>query len=414
MENEMGALLVIGSGYQPYREYILEALARSAPVVLLQEAPMTWQAPYVCDIRCAPSIDVQAVLAAAHELDRQHRLAGVLTYDETAVELTALIATELGLPTHSPAAARRCRDKLASRRALALAGVPSARSVLVRSLSEAGVAAQEIGYPVVLKPRALAASMGVVMAESPADLAAAFDIAECTTHPLFHSASGVLLEEYLDGPEVSVESVVFEGRVRPIAVTRKEVGFTPYFEELGHTVSTVDDLPNAEAIYSVAIAAQQALELTCGITHTELRLTRSGPRIVEVNARLGGDLIPRLVEIAAGISLPEAASAVARGHQPQLEPTRHRAASIRFFYPGHDGIVSRLAIDPAIIDSEWLEQLTWLSRPGDELRLPPRGFVSRLGFAIVSGVDAAACRRRQAELESRMHMELAPITAVAA
>lgn len=65
----MGALLVVGSGYQPYREYILEALARSAPLALLQEAPLTWQAPYVRDIGCASTTDVQAVLAAAHELD---------------------------------------------------------------------------------------------------------------------------------------------------------------------------------------------------------------------------------------------------------------------------------------------------------------------------------------------------------
>jgi biotin carboxylase len=410
----MGPLLVIGSGYQPYREYLLAALARCGPLVLLQEGPLTWQEPYVTDFRQAAVLDSRAVLAAAHHMHREHGLEGVLTYDETAVELAALVAADFGLPHHSPASARLCRDKLASRHALAAAGVPSARSTLVGSLAEARAAATATGYPVVLKPRALAASMGVVLAKAESDLATAFNVAASTTHPLFHTASGVLLEEYLDGPEVSVESVVADGRVQPVALTYKEVGFSPYFEELGHTVSAADHLASAEAIYGVAVAAHAALNLTWGVTHTELRLTRNGPRIIEVNARLGGDLIPRLVELATGVSLPAAAAAVARGQRPHLERSSSRAATIRFFYPAFDGRVSHLGLDPAVGQPTWLDQLTWIARSGDELCLPPRGFVSRLGFAIVTDDSAAECQRRMAELESLTRIELEPIAATAA
>ena len=105
------------------------------------------------------TVDATEMIAAARRLPD---LAGVLAWDEARVLQAAKIAEALGLPGGDPEVAMRCRDKQRTRQALAAAGVPQPESALVSSVEEALAAAEQIGYPVVLKPRAMAASLGVV------------------------------------------------------------------------------------------------------------------------------------------------------------------------------------------------------------------------------------------------------------
>jgi biotin carboxylase len=130
---------------------------------------------------------------------------------------------------------------------------------------------------------------------------------------------------------------------------------------------------------------------------------------VEVNARLGGDLIPHLVHLATGVDLAAAAIDVAAGRPLQLNPTRRAAASIRFLYPRVDMRVRTLGVGAALGDLRWVERLVWTAQPGDELRLPPGGFMSRLGFVVVTGANADECRTRQAEVEGLTEVEFEPL-----
>lgn len=399
------SILLIGSGDGQYREYVCEAIARTYGLFLLESCPATWQRPYLARAVQVSLDDTDAVLAAAREL----RVDGVLTYDEMRVELAARIAAELGIPHLDAGAARRCRDKLETRRALSRAGVPSARANHVFSFDEAQRAARDVGFPCVLKPRALAGSIGVTLVDGPEDLAAAFELAGEARYGSVDPPAGVLVEEYLSGPEVSVDSVVLGGRVAPVTMARKRLGFTPYFEETGHVV-TSEPIPND--VRQVVVAAHRALGIDCGVTHAELRLTPTGPRIVEVNARLGGDLIPYLGWLATGVDLPRAAADVAVGVWPDLEPTRARAAAVRFFYPEQSGRVVALGIDAGPADH--VDRLEFEAAPGDVLQLPPDGFLSRLGFAIVTGASERECEARLDDVERRLRISTAPLTSAVA
>ncbi len=95
----------------------------------------------------------------------------------------------------------------------------------------------------VLKPRGMGASIGVVRAGSPAELDAAFEVAEHAGHggsPSYEG--GVLVEEMITGPEISVDGAVCDGEYRPMFVAHKQVGLAPYFEEIGHVVDAADPL----------------------------------------------------------------------------------------------------------------------------------------------------------------------------
>jgi biotin carboxylase len=410
----MATLLIVGSGQDVYREYTFRAASGRHSLVLLQDAPATWQRRYVIDSAQVRLADSAAACAAACALDRQHQFDGIFTFEEASVETTALMAATLGLPYLDLGTARRCRDKREMRSAFARAGVPSAASHLATSPDDAAGIADMLGYPVVFKPRTLASSMGVLRVDRAAEIPTAFAIAAATSHPRFAREPNILVEEYLEGPEVSVESVVTDGVVHSVAITRKRLGLAPYFEELGHVVSVSDRLPNeaeaeAEArIHDVVARAHAALGVRTGATHAEVRLTPSGPRMIELGARLGGDLIPYLVHLATGVDLARAALDVAAGEHACLTPTRAAAAAIRFVYPERDLRVRRLSADPALAELPWLDQITWEVSPDEIVRLPPREFGMRLGFVVVKGADESACDQHLDTIWPQLRIEASP------
>jgi len=402
----METLLIIGSSRDIYREYILRSLASRYSLVLLEKKPVDWQKKYVVYSKYVDWDQPDTVVDAARSLNEQYHFCGVLTYDELLVELVARVAAALRLPGNDMASAYRCRDKSAMRRAFEQAKVPSAASHLVTSLDAARSPAEAIGYPVVLKPRSLGGSIGVVRVDTPTGLAAAYAVGTEATCPGFPHVEGVLIEEYLEGPEISVESVVVQGEVFIIAITHKEVGFDPFFEEIGHVIDASEHLPEESTIHDVVRQAHAALGVSVGATHTELRLTPRGPRMLELAARLGGDLIPYLAYLATGVDVAAATMDAVCGRTPNLQPTRHAAAAIRFLYPSSDVRVQRLNLDPRAAQLPWLDQVTWAAQPGDELRLPPSGFLSRIGFIIVRGKDSAECQEHFEEVMPYIHMDL--------
>lgn len=406
----MATLLVIGSGVPSYREYALRAAASRHDLLLIHDSPLGWQTPYVRDFVQAALRDQTAVLEAAHNLAARHTIHGIFTYDEPSVETTALVAQQLGLPFNSRECAQHCRDKMLMRQRWAEWDIPSAQSRLATTEAEALAAAEAIGYPVVIKPRAMAASIGVVRADTPAELVAGFAMSSAINHPVFtRTQQDVLVEEYLDGPEVSVESLVIDGNVHCVALTRKQVGAAPYFEEIGHVVATTELLPETKAIYELVQAAHRALGVTMGATHAEVRLTRSGPRMIELGLRLGGDLIPHLVNLATGVDMSALAADIAAGQHPSWEWTRHATAAIRFIAPSQPIQVHAVGLDASAAQLPWLDQVTWDVRPGDIVRLPPQRFVSRLGFIIVSGESIAQCQQRLDQVESLLQITATPV-----
>lgn len=400
------AILLIGSGDRLYREYVCASIARTHRLVLLASTPASWQRPYVVDAVEACLDDDDAVHAAARACHARHGLRGVLTYDETRVVLAAEVAERLGIAHLDPAAAARCRDKLATRRVLEQAGVGSAAARHVATLAQARAAAEQLGYPVVLKPRALAGSIGVTLVGGPDELAAAFELGRDARLDGVATLAGLLVEEYLDGPEISVDCAVLDGMPQIATIARKRLGFPPYFEEVGHVVVADDPTLPRAAIERVVVAAHRALGIDRGVTHTELRLTATGPRVVEVNARLGGDLIPYLGHLATGVDVAAAAADVAVGRAPRLQPTRARVAAIRFLYPTSDVCVRGLGVADGWQAPAWLERLRWEVAPGDVLRLPPDGFISRLGHAIVTGDSEAECEARLDEVERHLRIDV--------
>jgi len=395
--NDDGVVLLIGSGRRPYRQYLIAGLASRAPLWLIDEEPPTWQAGYLAGSSVVGLLDPARIvpdqpglIEAAASVARQRPVLGVCTYDEGFVIAAAVVAERLGLPGLTTAGAARCRDKHLTRIALTDAGLPQPRFTLAATAEEAAESAERIGYPVVLKPRGMGASAGVVRVTEPAELAGAFRVTTRASHagpPAFEQ--GVLVEEMVQGPEISVDGVLTAGQYQPFCLARKHLGPPPCFEEVGHIVDAGDPLAGDAAIRTTLARAHRVLGLADGITHTEIRLTTRGPVIIEVNGRLGGDLIPYLGALAAGVDPGLIAADTARGIRPDVTASRRQVAGVRFLYPPRDCRIAGMSLPepgavPGLVSAEPLAAL------GAAVYLPPRAHLGRYAALIACTGDPAS------------------------
>ncbi len=326
-------LAVIGYAPQHFREYAYRAASEVAALWVLTPQPEPWLSEYSDQVTQVQldgpdALDVLTKLLA-------NQVAGVLTFDERYVELTARLQARLGLSGATPEAVRTFKDK-AAMRALTSDAPFAVRTAVAQSLEEAEQALTDIGYPAIVKPRALGGSIGVKLVQTPTELAAAFALAQNALVGTIRSAhSGVLIEEYVVGPEVSVDSSIVWGQTSIHVVADKILGEHPYFEEFGHTVPSSCGNETLAALRSAVRAIHAAAEFDNGISHIEFRLTSTGPKLIEANARLGGDLIPYLGLLAHGVNVAQIAAQIALGKQPNGHQERGAAAAIRFLYPEH-------------------------------------------------------------------------------
>nr|WP_238352775.1 ATP-grasp domain-containing protein [Kribbella solani] len=393
--------MLFGSGFQPYRQYLLEAAAKRSHLWLIDDEPADWQLPYVVGSTVVPPLtgaglvlDHDALFAAAEAVARSHRVVGTCTYDEPSVIIAALVADRLGVPGLTAAGAEGCRNKALTRQALTAAGLPQPRFAVAATAEAAATAAAGIGYPVVVKPRGMAASIGVAMVAGADGLADAYARADESSRsgPAAYQG-GALIEEFADGPEISVDGAVVDGEYTPFCVAHKELGPPPYFEETGHVVDGNDPLLTDPALRELLRRTHAALGVRFGVTHTELRLGSRGPVVIEVNGRLGGDLIPYLGKLATGIEPGEILVGVAQGKQPGLAPDRRECVGIRFCYPPEDARVVEITV-PAPGAVPGLLEARAMAPAGATVRLPPRAHLGRHAYVICTAADPATCADR--------------------
>jgi biotin carboxylase len=252
---------------------------------------------------------------------------GIVAYADQQMPTASALAERLELDYHDGAVTERLTDKVAQRTALGAGGLPVPRSALVPQTPTPGdieSLATGIEFPVVLKPRHGAASRDTILVDDLAHLGKVLAEASPST------ADAMVIEEYLVGASpapsahfadyVSVESVVVAGEISHMAVTGRTMPDEP-FRETGLVIPSDFSSSAVKAILEVATSAISALGVRTGFLHTEIKMTVAGPRVIEVNGRLGG-FVPQVLALAApGINLFEMSQQVALGsHFAFAEP----------------------------------------------------------------------------------------------
>ena len=204
----------------------------------------------------------------------------------------------------------------------------------------------------------------------------------------------------MEGPEVSVESYSINGEPHIITITDKIVSEIPFFVELGHTEPSRLPLNQQDDIRKVAEAAIKAIGMQNGPTHTEIKVTPSGAKLVEIAARLGGDFITsRLVPLSTGVDMIECSFATLLGEEVKYQRTSDNGAAIRFIH-GDTGVIKGIdGIDKAL-KMPGIQEIELYKKVGDSIKKPENSS-DRIGHIIASGKDAYdAAKNAEAALET--------------
>ncbi|HEY6054751.1 MAG TPA: ATP-grasp domain-containing protein, partial [Gaiellaceae bacterium] len=249
------------------------------------------------------------------------------------VAVAARVAERLGLPHPiSPATAVLATSKLRQRERFAECGVPQPRYAVCRSADEADDAVREIGFPCVVKAPDRQGQKGLTLVREPAELDAAVQTA------LTAARSGlVLIEQLIEGPEVTVNGFWAENSFMPLTVTDRNVAGPPAF---GVALAHVWPPERADGAVEAARAASEALGIEDGPVYVQLRLGPTGPQVVELAARVGGGHDAELCRAALGVDLNDLAIAAALGEEvgPIVPAPQAGGACVRFVV-GSPGLV---------------------------------------------------------------------------
>ncbi|MBU0762755.1 MAG: ATP-grasp domain-containing protein [Candidatus Altiarchaeota archaeon] len=255
--------------------------------------------------------DVEGVLSCAREYDVE----GVFT-SGTDVALPALgrVNDELGLSGPSYEATVFSTNKLLMKEAFLNRSVPTATSWPVDSFSEASAAAEDIGYPLILKPTGTSGSRGVIKVDSKGKLRKAW------AYSRRYSRAGekTLVEEYLTGVEFGSQAFVYDNKIRLICTHNDTVTNPPYLTPIGHSYPFADESIEEEVV-SVAKKAIKALGINNSAVNLDLILTDEGVNVFEVGARMGATCLPELTEIYCGVDVTSECIRMSMGEKPYFK-----------------------------------------------------------------------------------------------
>ncbi|EEU12135.1 ATP-grasp domain-containing protein [Anaerococcus vaginalis] len=291
------------------------------------------------------TIDIESVMSAA----KKHNIDAIMTLaSDMPIMTVAKVSKKLGLVGVDLDTAIKATNKSKMRESLKSFGVPVPLFYKVDSLDKCIKAVNKIkdkGYKCILKPADNSGSRGIVLLP---------DFNEKTINIAYNYSKNnsrnkiVMVEEFMEGPEVSVETISVDGKCNIIQITDKITTGAPYFVEMGH--SQPSQLPDSikDKIKEITIAANKAIGIISGPSHTEIKITQNGPKIVEIGARLGGDNITtHLTPLSTGVDMVESCIKIALGEKPDIRIKYDKASAIRYFDQSHGRIKSIRGVEEA-------------------------------------------------------------------
>ncbi len=276
---------------------------------------------------------------------------------EVAMNVMGRINDELGLCGISKEIAIRATNKHLMREAFEKYGAPSPKSILTKDEEDAWATfSNEFDTNAILKPSRNSGSRGIAKVEK--------GISKEEFERLYRRALDesrdhqVLIEQFIEGPEFSVEVIVWQGEPHVLAVTDKKTTEAPYFVELGHNQPSVYPEEIQQKLKDGAIAGCKALGLTYCAAHCELKIQNGEAYLMEIGARMGGDFIStELTHLSSGIDMVAATIDVVLSVEPNLKPIEEKhGVAIRYFTPKPGKIVSiegtEVLKEPYVYDAE--------------------------------------------------------------
>jgi len=327
------------------------------------------------------TIDIEGITKVAKE----YKPDGIITLaTDMPMRAIAVATTELGLPGISYDTAIKTTDKGQMIKAFKDYGVESPWYYIVENEGELSSIADSLTYPCIIKPTDNSGSRGVILIQKCEELYKAYKYSKNQSRN-----GAVIIEEYMCGNEVSVEIICIEGEPNVLAVTDKLTTGAPHFVEMGHSQQSELGFDNIEKIKKVAKQAVKAVGIQNGPAHVEIMMTKDGPKMIELGARMGGDCITsHLVPLSTGIDMIEATIRLACNEITKISISQKfkKGSAIRYI-PSACGRIKQIhGIDDAM-NIEGVTEI-FLNKNVGDFMTNVKNSADRFGF-IIAQADTA-------------------------
>ncbi len=367
-----------------YIRQILAAQELGCEIIVTDKSPNAEGFRYADHYEVMDISDIEGSLSVA----RKYAIDGIIAVNDFGVKTAAVTAEEMGLVGINPNVAEYTTSKACMRQIWKDAGVPSARFRSAVTLEQAHESVEALNsWPLILKPADSrgGGSRGVSRIDCIEELEEAFKFAQD-----FYDDKNVIIEEYLEGSEHSIETLTFEGKIHVLAVSDKIKTPPPYRVDKSVIYPSLHRGDDLERIRQVAKEAVRAVGIQSGPAHVELCVTEDGPKLFEIGARCGGGGTPDpIVPFVTGIELFKEVVRIALGEEPQnISPEWSGKGCVYRFLTPQPGTVKE--IDGLEEVKRWNNILDCdvLIKAGDRVKAVRIG-ADRAGFIIAGGNNRA-------------------------
>ncbi|HEX8996423.1 MAG TPA: ATP-grasp domain-containing protein [Ktedonobacterales bacterium] len=368
-----------------------------------------WGAPLKTDFA-----DIESATSAITGFAREHPLDAIVPVDDSATLLASRAAAALGLPNNPPEAAEAARDKGIMRAKMSAAGVPCPVFWRFHLTDDPQRIAEAVSYPCVVKPLRLSGSRGVIRADNPAELVAAFErtkrILLGDGFPL--ESTDILVEDFIPGFEVALEGLLTAGELHTLAIFDKPDPLDgPFFEETIYVTPSRLSPETQAAIWACVAQAAASIGLRDGPVHAELRVNDQGPWMVEIAGRSIGGLCSTVLEFGAGMRLEEILLRHALGLGVPTFDRTGQAAGVMMIPIPKRGMLHKIEGEEAACATPHVTGVEITARLRSPIIPLPEG-ASYLGFIFARADDAATVEQALRAAHAKLHFDIRPMLTV--
>lgn len=325
--------------------------------------------------------------------------------------MMARIAEKYHFPFYSVETAQWSTDKFQMKQRFELGGVPHARGILLRSEDIVNLKlrrnpsiidskigendssidfsdipgqrpSQELHFPVIVKPRDNSGSRGVKLCRNQEELIASMEEALANS-----KLDTVLVEEFIEGQEYSIEALHYDGESEVVQFTEKRTTEFPYNVELGHIQPANISEENKQKIREIVTKIGSALHFENCPSHTELKINDRGIFVIETSPRLGGDYITStLTPLSTGVNLEDELLHIALGKEINPQPKQVQYAGVRFFAFEEGAIVKHVPDVDFVKNWSHVVDFSFTLKEGDKVNRITSS-LNRYGQLILQAVN---------------------------
>ena len=345
--------------------------------------------------------DIEGSVRVAKAQNDLTPISAVLTVGTDAAMTVSAVANALNLTGIKFEDAEAATNKIKMRTRFKKKGVPSPNFFPVWTINDAKKGYKELGFPVVIKPSNNMGARGVIRVNNKSEISDAFNYSKNA------SPSGeLIIEEYMDGDELSIDAVIYNGEITITGIADRIIKYPPYFVEIGHLMPSQKPQEILDEACSVMKKGILALGINPGCAKGDIKLTKDGPMVGEIAARLSGGFMSAFTyPLSTGVDLMRAAIEIALGQEPgNLDPVINKVSMEKSIIT-NPGIIGKISGIDEALNIPGIEEIFINVREGDRVSRP-RSNVEKAGHIIAQGETVEGVEKKISQCNKLLKIEI--------